>query len=305
MSKQTAPDTETTTVADAVVVSVSAAGAQTDGGLRSVAPGVPTVGAFMTSDHRYYWNGEGPHPSVTGVLAVMDKPALLYYKAKESARAMLRLLQENRDYDLSLPNFAEDELVARAVRKSDESRDKAARLGTSVHLLADMASRGSESHSEGFEVGEGTQPYLKAFRDFLEAHRGSQVVSSEKMVWSANGYGGTYDLLMYLPDENGEQQLWLLDIKTSKRGDYPEYGLQLAAYRWADGIILPNDPKLYHMPEVHRTGVLHLRPELYKEGWKLIEYQTDYLKDYIVFLGLLEAWKWRDSKRFTTSMRAK
>jgi hypothetical protein len=99
------------------------------------------------------------------------------------------------------------------------------------------------------------------------------------------------------------QHLWLIDIKTSK-GYYPEYGLQLAAYRWADSIILPGDPREYPMPEVHRSGVLHLRPDQYKEGWRLIEYPITYEKDYMTFLGALEIYKWRKEGRFTkTNLR--
>ena len=91
---------------------------------------------------------------------------------------------------------------------------------------------------------------------FLDRYSRSAFVSTEKAVWSLNGYGGTYDLLMMIDGE-----LWLIDIKTGK-GLYPEFALQLAAYRWADYIILPGDPTTYDMPNVDSTGVLHLRPEL-------------------------------------------
>ena len=36
-------------------------------------------------------------------------------------------------------------------------------------------------------------------------------MSSEKIVWSLNGYAGTYDLLIMIDGE-----LWLIDIKTGK-----------------------------------------------------------------------------------------
>lgn len=259
---------------------------------RTVAPTVKAllpVGAFMTDDHRYYFNGEGPVPSVTTVIGIMDKPAVMIWKAKQVALAALhnpKMLREIEEQQ------GEEEAVLWLLRKSDTERDAAAKRGTSVHLLADMVTRGQESDSKGFQVSEDTQPYLAAFRGFLEAYNASSIVSSEKAVWSLNGYGGTYDLLMQIADE-----LWLIDIKTSK-GYYPEYGLQLAGYRWADSIILPNDPKQYPMPEIQRTGILHLRPDQYPEtGWKLIEYETDYLKDYLTFLGLLEAWKWKEEGR--------
>ena len=39
---------------------------------------VPAVGLFRSSDHRYWWMGEpeGGYPGVTGVLRVIDKPAI-------------------------------------------------------------------------------------------------------------------------------------------------------------------------------------------------------------------------------------
>ena len=112
------------------------------------------------------------------------------------------------------------------------------------------------------------------------------------MVWSLNGYAGTYDLLMMI-----DQELWLIDIKTGKRIDYPEYALQLAAYRWADSIILEGNPLQYEMPNVERTGILHLRPDTYKAGYCLYEVPTTYESDYMTFLGLLEAYKWKQIER--------
>ena len=56
-------------------------------GVKQILP----AGVFMTSDHRYYFNGEGPVPSVTTILEVLSKPALVYWKAAETAKAMFRI----------------------------------------------------------------------------------------------------------------------------------------------------------------------------------------------------------------------
>jgi hypothetical protein len=305
---------KTATGADAVTASRSA-GVAPDGVVPRTVADILPVGLFMTADHRYYSNGEGPVPSVTTIIDVMSKPAVVTWKAKESAKAMLRLLQAmTEEGDGIMPAFAagaEDDLILQALKESDAARDTAASIGTGVHLLADMASRGQESDSKGWQVSAVEEPYLAAFRTFLGRYSASSIVSSEKAVWSLNGYAGTYDLLMFFDCEPcrsrteyiseewqcGERELWLLDIKTSK-GIYPEYGLQLAAYRWADYIIVEGDPTRYPMPEVKRTGVLHLRPDKYPgDGFRLQEYDTDYQLDYIPFLGLLEAYQWREAKR--------
>ena len=47
-------------------------------------------GAFMTADHRYYFNGEGPVPSVTTVLEVIDKYVLTRWKEREGIRSYIR-----------------------------------------------------------------------------------------------------------------------------------------------------------------------------------------------------------------------
>jgi len=160
-----------------------------------------------------------------------------------------------------------------------------------------MPSGASETAYKGFQVSDDTIPYLEAYRGFLARYSASSIVSSEHAVWSLQGYAGTYDLLMMIEDE-----LWLLDIKTSGKGPYPEWGLQLAGYRWADYIVLENDPVLYPMPQIQRAGVLHLRPDLYLDtGWRLIEYPITKALDYRAFLSALELWRWRDSKRFTKS----
>ena len=65
---------------------------------------------------------------------------------------------------------------------------------------------------------------FSAFRCWLDAS-GFEPVDSERMIWSENGYGGTVDLVGYLNDE-----LYVIDIKTS-RAVYPDYSLQIAAYR--------------------------------------------------------------------------
>ena len=48
-----------------------------DNGKALVKALLPT-GAFMTDDHRYYFNGEGPRPSVTTVLEILEKHALVH-----------------------------------------------------------------------------------------------------------------------------------------------------------------------------------------------------------------------------------
>jgi hypothetical protein len=248
---------------------------------------LPT-GAFMTDDHRYYFNGEGPKPSVTTILEMLDKPALSTWKAQQAVRALWDITMSNGG---QMPYQLQDEAVKVSLEQVRKTRTNAASIGSGVHHLADMALRAPENDPKAWKVSEDTQPYIDAYRAFSDRYERSSFVSSEKMVWSLNGYAGTYDLLMMIDNE-----LWLIDIKTGK-GLYPEFALQLAAYRWADWIILPGNPQRYEMPNVERTGILHIRPDLYTEGYRLIDVPTTYTDDYIPFLGILEAYNWKERRK--------
>jgi hypothetical protein len=257
-------------------------------------------GLVMSQDHRYWFNGEGPRPSVTTVLEVLSKPALVYWKGQEVARAIYR---DSKAFFGQAWDVGEDQAIKWAMGKADEQRDRAAKLGSSIHLLADMVQRapeGAEKAVESFRVSDEEKPYLEAWRRFtafLEA-QGASIVSSEHAVWG-EGYAGTYDLIVQMPrnallPNAPDHQLWLVDIKTSK-GIYPEYALQLAAYGHAAGIILPNDPKLYPMPKIDRYAVLHLRPDAYpQDGYKLIEYPVTERE----YFSALDLYEWRKEDRF-------
>lgn len=280
---------------------------------------IPQIGAYRTADHRYYWNGKGPLPSVTSILSVLDKPAVVQWAKRTVAEFAVRSFHDGslQDHLRQMPN-PDTETVRWLASLPDYQKDQAGKLGSGVHLLADMQARGDQT----FVVSETEAPYLAAFKNFLNwLHgQGAEIVSSEKMVWSSDGYAGTYDLIVKFPycqnhDPNsgpgsdqcmvcqryaGEQiaDLWLIDIKTSK-GYYPETALQLVAYGYADQIILEGNPDGYPMPIVNRYGVLHLRPELYSDtGYRLIEYPIQD-SDYVAFLGALELYRWKQEGRYT------
>lgn len=280
-------------------------GQDTASALFPVNSSVPPVGAFMTEDHRYYFNGQGPYPSVTTYLKILDKPAVYQWAKRTVAEfAVKQIVELQNRIGIQGPEEAAKWLAS----LPEYQRDTAGKLGTGVHLLADMVSRASESDAETFQVSPEVLPFLMGFKSFLSVYGAENIVSSEKMVLSRqDGYAGTFDLLMRLPEclsrtdavpDCAVRELWLLDLKTSK-GYYPEYALQLAAYANAEGIILPGDPNLYTLPPVQRAGVLHLRPDQYPDtGWRLIEYPITN-RDYVAFLACVELWQWKAEGRFS------
>lgn len=255
-------------------------------------------GLYMTEHHEYWVNGHGPIPSVTTILDVIHKQALVeWWKSQIALSAMLHLHE--------LIGLTAEEGIAKLQGYPTAVRDSAGSLGSQVHALAHMqgiAPQGGETAATGFEVSDDTFPYLEAFRGFLAflERQGGIIVSSEHAIWNkTEGYAGTYDLIVSLWDE-----FWLLDLKTG-RSYYPDYGLQLAGYAHGEYIVLPNDPTLYPMPQVQHTAVLHLRPDQYLDGtvqdaWRLIEYPTTD-RDYVAFLAALELWQWKKEGRFTKS----
>jgi hypothetical protein len=259
---------------------------------------IPRIGAYRTEDHKYYWNGRGPYPSVTTILDVMDKPALVSWAKRTVAEIAVNRWEEVGGY---IQKVSADAAINWLKGLPDYQRDAAGKLGSSIHLWADIASRGAEPDSETFQPSDEERPYLEAYRGFLtwlEQH--GRIVSGEKMVWSQDGYGGTYDLIVRFTCDC-HQGLWLVDLKTAKTGPYPEWALQLIAYGTADFIIIEDDPTPYPMPEIQRYGVLHLRPDLYEDtGWRLIEYPL-IPSDRMAFLGALEIWRWKQEKRYTKS----
>jgi hypothetical protein len=105
----------------------------------------------------------------------------------------------------------------------------------------------------------------------LEAFLGFWGVDIDKHVEAAEitclhrrlGYAGTADLMVWLPTGEGRAlELWLIDFKTSAtrsaKAVYPENTQQLAALRYCETVLLPDDTE-EPMPEIQRTGVLNLR----------------------------------------------
>jgi hypothetical protein len=110
-------------------------------------------------------------------------------------------------------------------------------------------------------------PYLAQFDTWLASwgiDLDKHVVATEiTCLHRRLGYAGTADLMVWLPTgPDGRLELWLIDYKSSAtrpaKSVYPENTLQLAALRYCETVLLPNDTE-EPMPRIERTGVLNLR----------------------------------------------
>jgi hypothetical protein len=187
-------------------------------------------------------------PSVTTVIGVLDKPALVPWAAKmaaEYADKQWALLSE-------LSSMERIELIKGAHKRRSAT---AADLGTAVHDAVDAWCTGRPMP----RWEDGVAEFMDQFVDFLE-HRKPRFLMNEVTVWNRTvGYAGTFD---WLADING--RVTLGDTKTGK-GVYGEVALQLTALARAEFILHP-DGREEALPAAELTGVLHLRPR----SWALI-----------------------------------
>jgi hypothetical protein len=216
------------------------------------------IGLVRDARHRYSWNGGPLYPSVTTILAIKDKPALVGWAKRETAACAVRNLDV-------LARMVQSGGAGAAIdwlkRIPDYRRDVSADLGTQVHAAAEAIARGGPA-----AIGDEVRPFVAAYRrDFLEVFR-PRFLAIEAMVCSERyEYGGTADAFVEIDGE-----IWLLDYK-SGAAVYPESALQLAGLARAQFMGFPGDPSQYPVPPATRFGILHIRPE----GARLLPVRVD------------------------------
>lgn len=216
-------------------------------------------------------------PSVTTIMRVLDKPAIVPWAQGIVAEAAIR----NRDKLEEWVNVGGVDGAIRLLKGAAETqRDKAANRGTAVHSLAEAIVKGHP-----VTVPEELAPYVTAYQSWIERFQ-PDFLAIEEMVCSLEyGYAGTLDSIAVIAGET-----WLLDIKTSK-GYYPETAQQLAAYGHAEFIGRPNDPVQYAIPTIEQYGVIHVRPE----GAELIPYDVTHV-EFAAFLAAKRIHQWRSTR---------
>jgi len=209
---------------------------------------VQAVGLVRDARHRYTWNGGPLWPSVTTILGIKDKPALVGWAKRETAASAVRNLDV---LSRMVQNGGAQAAIDWLKRLPDYHRDAAADLGSAVHAAAEAIGR-----DEGTALESAVEPFVAAYRrDFLARFR-PRFLAVEAMVCSPrHEYGGTADAFVEIDGE-----IWLLDYK-SGAGVYPDTALQLAGLARAEFIGCPGDPAPHPLPMATRFGVLHIRPE--------------------------------------------
>ena len=154
---------------------------------------------MKTKVHTIYKTANGKRvPSVTTILGILDKPALLKWA-----------------YECGLNG--ED------YRKV---RDKAADIGTIAHYMIECHLKNEDPDLRDYSSDniEKAKIAFNAFIDFEKAHTIKPILIEKQMISEKLKYGGTLDLIAEM-----DGLVQLIDFKTSK-GVYPEMIIQLSAY---------------------------------------------------------------------------
>jgi hypothetical protein len=218
--------------------------------------------------------------SVTSVISTLDKPALRYWVGKQTAQYAVD------ERSLWLPIADTDPKAAFDLIKGApwRSTENSAALGSAVHAAVEARILGGDPDIE--KVDEDVRPFVRSFLEFEKMFTPQWEMSEATVLSYTHGYAGTVDAIATFdrPDL-GLVGRYLIDWKTGK-GIYPDAALQLAAYRHADVVLLPNGTE---EPVPHTDGaiVVKVRPRSYEV------YPVDVSENTFKFFRHIQvAWKW-------------
>ena len=206
-------------------------------------------------------------PSVTTVLNVAAKPALLAWMQQQVLYAALTLPRR--------PDEPEKEYIERIIKDSKEQGKSAADAGTAIHASI-------QGHYENENTGRHAE-HIAACTQAIDNWAGPRKWISERAFSHEAGYGGKCDLY----SEDG----FVIDIKTKeftdpdKVGGYDENLMQLAAYRVGLGLPSARCANVFVSRNVPGLVVV--------KEWPLEQVETGWA----MFMHLLSFWQLKNDHR--------
>ena len=205
-------------------------------------------------------------PGVTTILGVLDKPALLWWAAREAAQATAAAIVNG--------GMPADRAIEVGKKAPFQRRQDAADAGTQAHACV-------EAHYAGEPWPEDASDAARACAQRVIDHiaaRGYSVVVSEwagTMGEYGSGFAGTLDLIVEKDDLR-----YIADLKTGKAA-FDEVVPQLAAYRqlWDEHELVHKRTRhidgggiVFHAPiEDDVVNEIELTREKLDAGWRLFE----------------------------------
>lgn len=224
---------------------------------------------FNDKNHRYKVNDKFGIISVTAVTGLLDKPALKFWACNMMEG---ELLEKNKNGIKITP-----EIIAEAKKAHTKKMEKEATSGSLVHewaeayILNQIEKKPKPEMPKDPRVLNGVIAFLK----WVDEH-GIKFLASELLLYSKKyKYAGLMDAKALI-----DKKLCAIDFKTSS-GIYPEFFMQVAAYRGADEEETGKKYDETHIIQFDKdTGDFHSQKA------------KDHKKDYQSFLGLLKVKKW-------------
>ena len=196
---------------------------------------------FGKSPARYYTHNGVKLPSVTSILTLLSKGALIPWSANCAVDSLV-----NNAYSFGIGKTADLAAISLARTAYKQASIEAADYGTYTHTLCEYYFKGYEVES----AHEMTQKLMTSFYAWCVKHH-VKPIETEIVVYG-DGYAGRVDLICEIDqfwyksnDKNdqklgrGKRVITLIDFKTGKGSYYPEWFLQTAAYRkaWNHNIV--------------------------------------------------------------------
>jgi hypothetical protein len=174
---------------------------------------------FDEKRHVYRVNGKTV-PGVTGILGVINKPALVPWAVKMCGEYLAKTLKPGTQLD----EVEIARLVTDMKRRYKDATAEAADIGTHVHRWAEQHAKGE---NPPWPVNPQVRSGVEAYCAWLEAHHVEPIFVERRIYSRWHDYAGTVDLVARI-----DGRLCVADLKTSS-GLYDEMRLQLAAYQGA------------------------------------------------------------------------
>jgi hypothetical protein len=192
--------------------------------------------------HTYVLDDGTKVPSVTSILSVISKPALVSWAANQATDYVISQIKPGVAYDEVQLNT-----IFQAARKAHTQREQeTADIGSMIHEWIRKFIKGE---NPDLPVNELMRQSINNFLKWKEEHNVKFILSEQPVYSKEYGYCGTLDFVASI-----DKSLFLGDIKTSN-AIYKEYLLQLAAYGIARSEEFPNeDYKAQGIIRISRDG---------------------------------------------------
>lgn len=213
-----------------------------------------------------------PLPSVTTILKMLHKQALVDWMCEQTALACLTTPRNDGE---SLDEFVYR--VLHTERVQDQESQKARDRGTEIHTALEDLFCGKPISPE---IDPWVRPAFEAVCKYGE-------LACTERILVGDGYAGKCDLIQL-----GKDCWWLWDWKSSKtlptKGAYPEARLQLGAYAKAWETFTAKQDK----PLPIRTGNIYI--STVDCGKFVVCAHDDWKPAYVAFANIVKVWQWQN-----------